>query len=100
MYGFQAGWLVQCLDHDSCNAAIEAARAERKAEADRRDALKAEAADLAQRVAIETGLVEQQDWSFDDYRYSRGRVLAESEHYVAREYLDCGKVVGFVIRKK
>lgn len=55
---------------------------------------------LAARVANNTGLEEQADWSWDDFRFRVGKVLAESDKHVAREYLMNDEVIGFVIEKK
>ena len=55
---------------------------------------------LAIKVASDTGLEEQTDWSWDDFRFRVGEVLAESDRHVARKYLMNGEVIGFVIEKK
>jgi len=93
-------WVCYCLDKDACKSRREQAKAEAQAAKDHEQALKLESDKLAEAVAAETGLTEQQDWSWDDYRYSLGATLCESEHYTAREYKDCGQMVGFAIKKK
>jgi len=93
-------WVCYCLDKDACKSRREQAKAEERAAKDHERALKLEADGLADAVATETNLAEQQDWSWDDYRFSLGEVLNESEHYTAREYKDGGTVIGFTVKKK
>lgn len=100
MYGFQAGWLVQHLDGDICKAAIAEVKAEKQERERREQERQVESDRLAKRVREDTGLEEQQDWSWDDYRYSWGSVLAETEHFTAREYKDGDEIIGFVIKEK
>jgi len=93
-------WVCYCLDKAACQARRAQVKADKQAAKDYEQSLKLEADKLAEIVTAMTNLVEQDDWSWDDYRFSLGATLNESEHYVAREYQDCGNVIGFVIKKK
>ena len=78
-------------------AEIAAAAAAHKA---KREAVETERAELIARIEA-TGLQNQVDWSWDDFRYSIGAVIEETEHFTARQYLlRPDEVLGFVIKQK
>ncbi len=97
---FGAGWQVYHRDTELCKRNVAESKAAEAAEAAAEASRKAERKELSERVAAETGLENMPDWSFDDYRFSRGAVLAETDHWRALEYLADNKVIGFTVREK
>lgn len=100
LYGGHAGWLVRHLDASVCQKAIAEDEAADKARKEQEEALERERQELQERAARESGLECKPDWSWDNYAYSYGQEIASSEHYIAYQYLDCGKCVGFTIVKR
>lgn len=93
-------WVVYCIDTQGCQARVNATKAEVQRAGERRESLDDEAAQLSKRVAAQTGMEESTDWSWDDYRFSVGEIIAESEHHVAREYKEGDTTISFVIKKR
>lgn len=93
-------WLVAHSDADVCKRNRAESQAAKVAKEAADAALKVESHDLTVRVAMETGLPLERDWSWDDYSYRVGPILVETEHFTAREYTRVGELIGFVIEKK
>ena len=93
-------WLVKHLDKMICtqNKAIDAAA--EKAAADRKWELECERWELVASLTRETGQPECIDWSWDDFRYSVGKAIRETDHYRAHEYSAEGRIIGFTIQGK
>jgi len=97
-------WIVYHGDKVLCDKYIADDKREKQEKETQEAALKVEREELAAKVAA-TGVEQHDDWSWDDYRFSLGDTIAESEHYVARQYFDSypgpDKVLlGFVIKAK
>ena len=93
-------WLVRHLDPNICE---ENKAAYKKAEQERQEKERArEAEEDALILEMErfTGQKEQIDWSWDDYSFSVGETLKETEHFRAHRYSRDGEVIGFVIKDK
>ena len=91
-------WLVWHNDETTCQANIARQEQERHTMLAKHQDREAEQRALIAKVSSETGLAERQDWSWDDYRFSLGNELARTEHFVARQYLTDGQVIGFSIK--
>lgn len=91
-------WYVLHLDKAQCEANLAQQKAEENSHKASETQLKAERDKLSKTIKSVDGSEEHTDWSWDDFRFSLGRVLLESDHYEAREYLEDGKVIGFTIK--
>jgi len=93
-------WMVAHNDATICTRNREESASVEQAREERKSAMTAESEKLTADVASSTGLKRQDDWSWDDFAYSLGAVLAESEHFRAQEYLQSGTRIGFVVKEK
>ncbi len=80
------GWHVFHLDTSICDAAV-ARRKERNQQAlAEKQSIDNEAVELSQSITQTSGMKECFDWSWDDFGFSIGSQIAETEHYIAYEY--------------
>lgn len=84
--------------HAELRAQIETDKVERARYVAEAAQIEAERVELAERLG--QTMEHQSDWSWDDFRYSLGDVIEETEHWVARQYLESVNVIGFVVKPK
>jgi len=95
---------VECKSIKELFDAYESIPQQRKAytevQEQKKNQLSTEKNEVIRSASARSGKEQCADFSWDDFRFSLGVTLAESEHFVAREYKANDEVIGFVVKDK
>jgi len=95
---------IECITIKELYDAYETIPQQRKeyteAQEQKKNQLLTEKNDVIRFASVKSGKEQCADFSWDDFRFSLGTILAESEHFVAQEYKANDEVIGFVVKDK